>query len=69
MDGRFDKANCDEPEEVLVAKDDVGDESKNKEYELLENKYEFLRLDNLTCDSMVGEGKIEVNRAVEGNGE
>uniref|UniRef100_A0A9I9EGD1 Uncharacterized protein n=1 Tax=Cucumis melo TaxID=3656 RepID=A0A9I9EGD1_CUCME len=46
-------------------------ESKNKEYELLENKYEFLRLDNLTRDFMAeGNGdKIEINQVVEGNGE
>ncbi|KAA0047373.1 TSA1-like protein [Cucumis melo var. makuwa] len=37
-------------------------ESKNKEYELLQSKYEFLRLDSLTHDSMVDEDKIEVDR-------
>uniref|UniRef100_A0A9I9D8N9 TSA1-like protein n=1 Tax=Cucumis melo TaxID=3656 RepID=A0A9I9D8N9_CUCME len=36
-------------------------ESKNKEYELLQSKYEFLRLDNLTHDSMIDQDKIEVN--------
>ena len=44
-------------------------ESKNKEYELFQNKYEFLRLDNLTHDSTIDEDKIEVNRGVEGDGE
>uniref|UniRef100_A0A9I9EB84 TSA1-like protein n=1 Tax=Cucumis melo TaxID=3656 RepID=A0A9I9EB84_CUCME len=44
-------------------------ESKNKEYELLQSKYEFLRLDSLTHDSMVDEDKIEVNRGVEKDGE
>ncbi|TYK28313.1 TSA1-like protein [Cucumis melo var. makuwa] len=36
-------------------------ESKNKEYEILQSKYEFLRLDNLTHDSMVDQDKIEVD--------
>uniref|UniRef100_A0A9I9EFN8 TSA1-like protein n=1 Tax=Cucumis melo TaxID=3656 RepID=A0A9I9EFN8_CUCME len=44
-------------------------ESKNKEYEILQSKYEFLRLDNLTHDSMVDQDKIEVDRGVEGDGE
>uniref|UniRef100_A0A9I9EE76 Uncharacterized protein n=1 Tax=Cucumis melo TaxID=3656 RepID=A0A9I9EE76_CUCME len=35
-------------------------ESKNKEYELLQSKCEFLRLDNLTHESMVDQRIWEV---------
>ena len=52
-----------EPEKVLVAKEVTMRkemESKNKKYKLLQSKYEFLRLDNLTRVSMVDQHKIEV---------
>uniref|UniRef100_A0A9I9EEI9 Uncharacterized protein n=1 Tax=Cucumis melo TaxID=3656 RepID=A0A9I9EEI9_CUCME len=61
-----------EPEEIWVGKEvrmKKEIKSKNKEYELLQSKYKFLRLDNLTHDSMVDEDKIKVNQGVEGDGE
>ncbi|TYJ98037.1 TSA1-like protein [Cucumis melo var. makuwa] len=36
-------------------------ESKNKEYELVQSKYEFPSRDNLTHDSLVDQDKIEVD--------
>lgn len=52
----------DRVEEILVAKEvkmrkEI--ENKNKEYELLQSKYEFLRLDNLTHESMLEQGKVD----------
>ncbi|XP_031739615.1 TSA1-like protein [Cucumis sativus] len=60
----FRAKDFDKVEEALVAKEvkmrkEI--ESKNKEYELLQSKYEFLRLDNLTHKSMVEQDKVEVD--------
>ncbi|CAK9324813.1 unnamed protein product [Citrullus colocynthis] len=60
----FRAKDFDRVEEVLVAKEvkmrkEI--ESKNKDYELLQSKYEFLRLDNLTRASKVGQDKVEVD--------
>ena len=60
----FRDKDFDKVEEVLVAKEvkmrkEI--EIKNKEYELLQSKYEFLRLDNLTHESMVEQDKVEAD--------
>lgn len=60
----FRAKDFDRVEEVLVAKEvkmrkEI--ESKNKDYELLQSKYEFLRLDNLTRESKVEQDKVEVD--------
>ncbi|KAA0044883.1 paramyosin-like [Cucumis melo var. makuwa] len=53
----FRAKDFDKVEEVLVAKE----VTMRKEIELLQNKYEFLRLDTLTRDSMVQQDKVEVD--------
>ncbi|KAA0044878.1 TSA1-like protein [Cucumis melo var. makuwa] len=60
----FRAKDFDKVEEVLVAKEvkmrkEI--ESMNKEYELLQSKYEFMRLHNITHDSMVQQDKVEVD--------
>ncbi|XP_022942684.1 uncharacterized protein LOC111447644 isoform X1 [Cucurbita moschata] len=58
----FRARDFDKVEAVLVAKEvkmrkEI--ENKNKEYELLQSKYEFLRLDILTHESMLEQDKVD----------
>ncbi|XP_038904233.1 uncharacterized protein LOC120090576 [Benincasa hispida] len=60
----FRAKDFDKVEEVLVSREvkmrkEI--ESKNKEYELLQSRYEFLRLDSLTRESKVEQDKVDVD--------